>query len=69
LEITSVHIIENNRIVARIGVTGRGDNNVASGGGISPGKILLSSINNQEEIYLPGYNCFSLFLQYLSLNL
>jgi len=48
---TSVHIITNNTIIARIGVVGKGDDR--NKGQINPGKILANSINNMEETYLP----------------
>ena len=50
--VSSVQVIRDNRILARIGVVGDGDDR--RGGELSPGKILAKSLRDSEEVYLPG---------------
>ena len=50
--VSSVQVIQDYRIVARIGVVGVGDDR--AGGELRPGKILSKSLSDAEEVYLPG---------------
>lgn len=50
--VSSVQVIKDNQILARIGVVGNGDDRKL--GDLIPGKILSKSMRDNEEVYLPG---------------